>query len=99
MMNIKEKNKKTQEELVQETATFYFLNSKFDEAIDEFKKVLKLNPANIEAYCSLGLIYENKKQPEEAKKMYEKTLLLDKNNKVAKEHLNKLIGIKDDEQD
>ncbi len=97
-MDIKEKNKKTQEALVQETATFYFLNSKFDEAIEEFKKVLKLNPANVEAYCSLGLIYENKKQAEEAKKMYEKTLSLDKDNKVAKEHLKKLIGIKDDDK-
>lgn len=92
-------NKKSQEELILETATLYFLNSKFDESIEEFKKVLKLNPANIEAYCGLGLIYENKKQAEEAKKMYEKTLLLDKTNKVAKEHLNKLIGIKEDDQD
>lgn len=97
-MDIKEKNKKTQEALVQETATFYFLNSKFDEAIEEFKKVLKLNPANVEAYCSLGLIYEKKKQPEEAKKMYEKTISLDQDNKVAKEHLKKLIGIKDDDK-
>lgn len=94
-----EKSRKTQEELILETATLYFLNSKFDEAVEEFKKVLKLNPASVEAYCGLGLIYENKKQSEEAKKMYEKTLLLDKNNKVAKGHLNKLIGIKDDEQD
>jgi len=92
-------NKKSQEELILETATLYFLNSKFDESIEEFKKVLKLNPANVEAYCGLGLIYENKKQSEEAKKMYEKTLLLDKTNKVAKEHLNKLIGIKEDDQD
>ena len=92
-------NKKSQEELILETATLYFLNSKFDESIEEFKKVLKLNPANVEAYCGLGLIYENKKQAEEAKKMYEKTLLLDKTNKVAKEHLNRLIGIKDDDQD
>lgn len=92
-------NKKAQEEFILETATLYFLNSKFDEAIEEFKKVLKLNPASVEAYCGLGLIYENKKQAEEAKKMYEKTLLLDKTNKVAKEHLNKLIGIKDDDQD
>ena len=92
-------NKKAQEEFILETATLYFLNSKFDEAIAEFKKVLKLNPSSVEAYCGLGLIYENKKQAEEAKKMYEKTLLLDKHNKVAKEHLNKLIGIKDDDQD
>lgn len=94
-----ETSRKTQEELILETATLYFLNSKFDEAIEEFKKVLKLNPASVEAYCGLGLIYENKKQAEEAKKMYEKTLLLDKSNKVAKGHLNKLIGIKDDDQD
>ena len=35
---------------------------------------------------------------EDAKNMYEKTLIVDKENKVAREHLNKLIGI-NNEQD
>ncbi|MDD2523648.1 MAG: tetratricopeptide repeat protein [Endomicrobiia bacterium] len=88
---------KEQEELL-EMAKFYFLNSKFDEAIIEFKKVLKINPLNADVYCNLGLIYENRKQQSEAKKMYEKCLGIDKNNKVARDHINKLIGF-NDEQD
>ena len=92
------KTNNNQESKIQEQAMFYFLNSKFDEAIEEFKKVLEINPANPDALCSLGLIYENRKMIEEAKKMYEKTLIVDKENKVATEHLNKLIGI-NNEQD
>lgn len=90
--------KKEHEEQLLEMAKFYFLNSKFDEAIVEFNKILEINPLNAEVYCNLGLIYENRKKQNKAKKMYEKTLEIDKNNKVAREHLNKLIGL-DDEQD
>lgn len=93
-----DKKNNNQETKIQEQAMLYFLNSKFDEAIEEFKKVLEINPVNPDALCSLGLIYENKKMIEEAKKMYEKTLIVDKENKVATEHLNKLIGI-NNEQD
>ena len=91
-------NKNNNEKIIQEQAMFYFLNSRFDEAIEEFKKVLEINPANVDALCSLGLIYENRKMTEDAKNMYEKTLIVDKENKVAREHLNKLIGI-NNEQD
>ncbi|WP_413854235.1 tetratricopeptide repeat protein [Candidatus Ruminimicrobium bovinum] len=91
-------NKNNDEKIIQEQAMFYFLNSKFDEAVEDFKKVLEINPANVDALCSLGLIYENKKMIEDAKTMYEKTLAVDKENKVAREHLNKLIGI-NNEQD
>lgn len=81
------------EEKILELAKFYFLNSKFDDAQKEFNKVLELNPLNSQAYCSLGLIFEHKKNYEEAKLMYKKTLDIDETNKVAKEHLDKIIGL------
>ncbi len=86
-------NKKEKEEQLLELAKFYFLNSKFDEAVTEFKKILEINPLNAEVYCNLGLIYENRQMHDDAKKMYEKAIQIDKNNKVATEHLNKLTGI------
>ncbi len=76
-----------------EMAKFYFLNSKYDEAIDELRKVLSVNPGNAEAYYNLGLIYENRNSTDEAREMYEKALQIDEHYKLAREHLNKLIGI------
>lgn len=84
---------KIEETEVMEMAKFYFLNSKYDEAVGELKKVLEINPGNAEAYYNLGLIYENKNQVEEARKMYEKALSIDNNYKLAREHMDKLIGI------
>ncbi|MBN1621862.1 MAG: tetratricopeptide repeat protein [Endomicrobiales bacterium] len=76
-----------------EMAKFYFLNSKYNEAIAEFKKALAINPGNAEAYYNLGLIHENRNNTDEAKDMYEKALAIDPDYKLAKDHLNKLIGI------
>jgi Flp pilus assembly protein TadD len=76
-----------------EIAKFYFLNSKYEEAINELKKAMSLNPGNAEIYYNLGLIYENKNNMDEARDMYEKALAIDPNYKLAREHLNKLIGI------
>lgn len=84
---------KTKEEELLELAKFYFLNSKFDEAKKNFDKVLEINPLNSQAYCNLGLIFEHKKDYEQAKQMYKKTLDIDETNKVAKEHLDKITGL------
>jgi Flp pilus assembly protein TadD len=78
---------------IMEMAKFYFLNSKYDEAIAELEKVLAINPGNAEAYYNLGLIYENRNQMEQARDMYEKALTIEPSYKLAREHLNKLIGI------
>ena len=51
---------KTLEQLL-ELANFYFLNSKFEEAEIEFYQVLEKDSKCWQAYCSLGLIYEEKK--------------------------------------
>lgn len=76
-----------------EMAKFYFLNSKYDEAVGELQKILEINSWNAEAYYNLGLIYENKNLKEDARRMYEKALSIDSDYKLAREHLNKLIGI------
>lgn len=79
-----------------ELAKFYFMNSRYDEAIDEFKKVLAANPGNAEAYYNLGLIYENKNKIDEARSMYEKALAIDNDYKLAREHINRIIGLENE---
>ncbi len=91
-----EKKEEIAEEKMLEVAKFYFVNCKFEEARQEFEKVLIKNPSNSEAYCSLGLIYENKKDYKKAKEMYSKTLELDKENKVAVEHISKITGMENE---
>lgn len=76
-----------------EMAKFYFMNNKYDEAIEELEKVLEINPGNAEAYYNLGLIFENRNQTDKAKDMFEKALDIDNDYRLAREHLNKLIGI------
>jgi Flp pilus assembly protein TadD len=79
-----------------DTAKFYFLNCKVDEAVAEFNKVLKINPKNAEVYYHLGLICEHCNDFNEAREMYSKALTIDGEYKLAREHLNKLAGLKDE---
>lgn len=76
-----------------EMGKFYFLNSKYDEAIEEFENVLKLNPKNAEAYFQIGITKEAKNDTEGAKKMYEKAIKFNPKHKIARERLDKLIGL------
>jgi tetratricopeptide (TPR) repeat protein len=76
-----------------ELGKFYFMNNKFDEAIEKFKEVLKLNPSNAEAFYNIGLIKEVSNLPNEAKDMYSKALAIDPDYKIVRERLNKLIGV------
>ncbi|MDR2437027.1 MAG: tetratricopeptide repeat protein [Endomicrobium sp.] len=76
-----------------ELGKFYFMNNKFGEAIAEFKKVLELNPSSSEALYNIGLIKEVSKLPNEAKDMYSKALAINPDYKIARDRLNKLIGI------
>jgi len=76
-----------------EMGKFYFLNSKYDEAIEEFENVLNINPRNAEAYFQIGITKEAKNEIDCAKKMYEKAIKLNPHNKSARERLDKLIGL------
>lgn len=83
---------KDQEQDLIEMGKFYFLNHKYDEAIGEFQKAIKLNPKNPDIYYNLGLLYETKNMKPEAKQMYTKALELNEKHKLAREHLDKLVG-------
>ena len=87
------KKRKQEEETMLEMSKFYFLNGKYDAAISELEKVVKLNPRNSEAYYNLGLVYEAKGMNEQAQEMYKRCLKIDPKCKLALEHLNKLVGI------
>ncbi len=79
-----------------ELGKFYFLNNKFNEAVTEFKKVLEINPGNAEAYYNIGLIKESSNDCDVAKEMYAKALNIRSDYKLARERLNKLIGLEDE---
>lgn len=76
---------------------FYFLNNKFEEAVEMFNKVIEANPLNSEAYYNIGLIKESSNDIEEAKRMYQQALNINKDYAIAQEKLNNLMGIDKDE--
>ncbi len=76
-----------------ELAMFYLLNSKFEEAIAQFKKVIELRPEDAEVYYDLGISYEGLNMTEEAKESFRKALELDPGLKKAEERLDRLIGV------
>ncbi len=76
-----------------ELGKFYFLNQKYDAAIRDFEKALKIDPNNPEIYYNLGIVYEAKNMNEKAGEMYRRALELNPDYTFAKEHLDKLIGV------
>lgn len=76
-----------------EKGKFYFVSEKYDEAIAEFERVIKINPKNADAYFNMGIVKEAKNDSKGAKKMYEKTLEITSDHKTAKKHLDKLVGL------
>lgn len=76
-----------------EMGKFYFISGKYDEAIEEFEKVIKINPKNAAAYFNMGIVKEAKNDSSGAKKMYEKTLEIMPDHKTAKKHMDKLVGL------
>ncbi|MBI5574642.1 MAG: tetratricopeptide repeat protein [Elusimicrobia bacterium] len=76
-----------------EMGKFYFISGKYDEAIEEFEKVIKINPKNADAYFNMGIVKEAKNDSSGAKKMYEKTLEIIPDHKTARKHLEKLVGL------
>ncbi|MDR2771932.1 MAG: tetratricopeptide repeat protein [Elusimicrobiota bacterium] len=89
MANISDENNRM------ELGKLYFLNNRFDEAVKEFKEVIKLNPGNAEAYYHIGLINESQNKVQEAKEMYTEALKYKEDYKMAQDRLNKLIGIEE----
>jgi len=71
---------------------FYFLNKKFENAKEMFLKALKAIPNDHEAAYNLGLCYEAMNDIENAIIFYKKTLEINKDCKLANDHLQKLVG-------
>jgi len=86
------KDQKQKVEKLIELGKFYFLNEKYDEAINKFKEAVKIDENNAEIYYNLGIVYESKNLPEEASQMYTKTLELNPSHKLASKHLEKIVG-------
>ncbi|MBN1383942.1 MAG: tetratricopeptide repeat protein [Elusimicrobia bacterium] len=88
------KKNASQEELdLIEKGKFYFLSGKYNAAISEFEKVLKINHKSASAYFNVGIVKEAKNDIDGAREMYEKTLEIDPAHQSAKKHLDKLIGL------
>lgn len=79
------------EELI-EKGKFYFLNKKYNEALSEFQKALRLDPGNARILYNLGIIYESKEDIEIAKTLYTRALEIAPKLAEAQKHLNKLVG-------
>jgi Tfp pilus assembly protein PilF len=76
-----------------ELGKFYFLNQRFDEAIEQLKKAVSFDDKNPDIYFSLGVVYEAINQVSEAKESFLRALEIRPDMKSAQEHLDKLIGV------
>lgn len=68
-------------------AATYWSANKNDEAIKEFKKVLAFDPQNMDAYASLGKIYQAKGNTAEAIKYFKTAVQLDRTSVTAHNNL------------
>lgn len=84
------KNKKKLEEYI-EKGKFYFISEKYELAVKEFKEALKIEKDNTEVLYSIGVAYESLNKLTEASAAYLKTLEIDPEHKLAKEHIDKMI--------
>jgi tetratricopeptide (TPR) repeat protein len=74
-------------------ARMYRLNNKFEEAIDIYKKLLKFDKKNSEYYYSLGVLYNDIKDKNNAVKFLETACRLDPNNKISSKKLEEVKNI------
>ena len=84
-------NNRDEQDLL-ELGKFYFLNKKFEKAIEVFKKALKEDTINAEITYNLALAYEAVNDLDNAHIFYKKTIALNPEHKLAGEHLRKLVG-------
>lgn len=79
-------------EAILETAKFYFLNQKYDRAIELYDEGIKAYPDDPDLYFNMGIVYESINDQDNAKKCFEKVLAIDNTFTPAREHLEKIIG-------
>lgn len=90
------KDEKNNIDDILEPGKFYLLNNRYEEALKFFLDIQKKFPNNPEIFYHLGLIYEAKNDFKKAKEMFTKTLELSPTHKLAKKHLEKIVGINDE---
>lgn len=75
-------------------AKFYFVNERYPETIEVYKKLLEYYPKNIEILYNLAVALEANQEKDEAKGTYLAILKIDPANKEAQEGLIKLTTFK-----
>ncbi len=73
-----------------EEAKFYIVSQKYEEAERLLKRVLEIDPENVDAMYNLGILYEIINDREKAQEYFKKVIDRQPTNKDAEEHLNKL---------
>jgi tetratricopeptide (TPR) repeat protein len=67
-----------------------------DQAINAYEHVLAINPAYPNTYYNLGLIYEDRKEWEMARQMFENALKIDPNDRDARNLMTRMQRMIDD---
>jgi len=88
----KPEDKKVKAHDLIEMGEFYFVNQKWNNALEVLNKAQRIEPNNPDVYYNLGVVYEMKNQLENAKQMFEKALKIKPDHEKAQRHLNKLVG-------
>jgi Flp pilus assembly protein TadD len=84
-------DKKNDSEKLVELGKFYFLNQKYDQAVEEYRQAVELDPKNTDALYNLGIALETINDQEAARDAFEKLLELDPEYKGAQEHYDRLV--------
>ncbi len=87
MPSRKEKDKIKQELNI---ARAYFEKGDLDSSLDYYMDVIMVDPANIDAHNSIGLIYLRKGNKVKAREKFEEVLMIDPKNSFAKKMLEEL---------
>lgn len=77
----------------------YYSNEKYDEALEEFKKIVEINPVQHEPYFNLGLIYEKKENYKQARYYFLKAVEYKADFQEAYYHLAALSLLEDDKKE
>jgi predicted Zn finger-like uncharacterized protein len=65
----------------------YLDNAQYNQAIEAFNEVIRLNPNNSDGYFGLGMVHEKRENWAQAIDAYQKALELNPNDSTAKENL------------
>jgi len=79
-------------QLILETGKFYFLNQKYDKAIEMFKKGVEYFPEDADIHFNLGVAYEGINDLEHAKDCFERVLEINREYAQAEKHLEKIVN-------